>query len=124
MAAIGFCFGGLCVLDLARSGADLRGVVVFHGLLKPSGLEPRPIRAKVLVLHGDADPLAPVEDFLALRGELDAAGADWQAHVYGGTRHGFSVPGANVPAIGVLHNAAAERRAMQAMRLFLEEVLA
>ncbi|GAC1632575.1 MAG: dienelactone hydrolase family protein [Nevskia sp.] len=123
-AAIGFCFGGLTVLDLARSGADLRGVVSFHGLLKPSGLPKQQIRAKVLVLHGDADPMAPVEDYLALRQELDEAGADWQVHVYGRTLHAFSDPGANLPEMGIKHSTAAERRSNQAMRDFLAEVLA
>ena len=124
IAAIGFCFGGLTVLDLARSGAEVRGVVSFHGLLKPSGLPKQAIKAKVLVLHGDADPMAPVEDYLALRKELDEAGADWQVHVYGNTLHGFSDPGANLPALGIRHSAPVERRSNQAMRDFLKEVLA
>ena len=124
IAAIGFCFGGLTVLDLARSGADIRGVVSFHGLLKPNGLPQHPIKAKVLVLHGDADPMAPVEDYLALRGELDDAGADWQVHVYGKTLHAFSDPGANMPQMGIRHSPAAERRSNQALRDFLAEVLA
>ena len=124
VAAIGFCFGGLCVLDLARSGAALRGVVSFHGLLKPNGLPAARIAAKVLVLHGDADPMAPVEDVVALRRELTEAGADWQLHMYGNTLHGFAVPGANLPDIGVKHSESAQRRSEQAMRNFLEEVLA
>ncbi len=124
VAGIGFCFGGLCLLDLARSGADLRGVVSFHGLLKPSGLPAAPISAKILVLHGADDPLAPIDEFIALRNEFTAAGADWQAHIYGNAKHAFAVPGANVPEIGVLHNANAERRSKASMRAFLEEILA
>lgn len=124
VAAIGFCFGGMTVLDLARSGAEVRGVVSFHGLLKPTGLAPQPIKAKVLVLHGDADPMAPLEDYVALREELTQAGADWQVHVYGNTLHGFSDPGANNPALGIRHSALAERRSNAAMRDFLAEVLA
>jgi dienelactone hydrolase len=123
IAAIGFCFGGITVLDLARSGADIRGVVSFHGLLKPNGLAPQPIKAKVLVLHGDKDPMAPIEDYLALREELTAAGVDWQAHVYGNTLHAFSDPGANLPDMGILYSPSAERRSNEAMRNFLAEVL-
>lgn len=124
VGGIGFCFGGLCMLDLARSGADLLGVVSFHGLLKPNGLAPNPIRAKILVLHGADDPLAPVEEFIALREEFNAGGCDWQAHIYGNAKHAFAVPGANVPEIGVRHDAAAERRSKASMRAFLEEIFA
>lgn len=123
IAAIGFCFGGLTVLDLARSGADVRGVISLHGLLKPSGLPAKPIKSKVLVLHGDADPMAPVDDYLALRAELNASGADWQVHVYGNTLHGFSDPSANLPELGIRHSAVAERRSNEAIRDFLAEVL-
>src|SRR5512138_872357 len=84
VAAIGYCFGGLCVLDLARSGADVRGVVSFHGLLKPNGLPPQKIASKILVLHGHDDPMAPVEDVVAIEKEFTAAKADWQLHAYGG----------------------------------------
>lgn len=124
VAAIGFCFGGMTVLDLARSGADVRGVVSFHGLLKPNGLPKQPVKAKVLVLHGDADPMAPVEDYLAFRNEMNESGCDWQAHVYGQTLHAFSAPGANMPELGIKHSATAERRSNEAMRNFLAEVLA
>lgn len=124
VAAIGFCFGGLCVLDLARSGADLRGVVSFHGLLKPNGLAAQAIKAKILVLHGADDPLAPIEDVVALREELNAAGGDWQLHMYGRAQHAFAVPGANVPDIGAHYNADAERRSMASCAAFLEDVLA
>ncbi len=123
VAAIGFCFGGLTVLDLARSGADLRGVVSIHGVLKGNGLPKQAISAKVLVLHGDRDPMAPSEDLDALRRELTDAGADWQAHVYGNTMHGFSDPSANMPDMGIQYNAAAERRSYLATLNFLEEVL-
>lgn len=125
VAAIGFCFGGLCVLDLARSGADLRGVASFHGLLKPPGhTGGNKIKAKVLVMHGSDDPMAPMEDVVALREELNTANADWQVHVYGHAQHAFAVPGANMPDMGVIHNADAERRSMASLRLFLQEVLA
>ena len=124
VAAIGFCFGGLCVLDLARSGADLQGVVSFHGLLAPPGnTKGVQINAKVLVLHGHEDPMAPPEQVLALEQELSAAGADWQVHVYGGTLHAFTNPRANEPDAGKLYREIADARSWQSMRNFLEEVL-
>ena len=124
IAAIGFCFGGLCVLDLARSGADLRGVVSFHGLFTPpSNPLSDEIKAKVLVLHGYDDPMATPEDMLALGNELSRVGADWQIHAYGGTVHAFTNPKANDPGFGTVYNEPADRRSWQSMRNFLEEVL-
>jgi len=124
IAAIGFCFGGLCVLDLARSGADLRGVVSFHGLLSPPGNTlGTPIRSKVLVLHGYDDPMAPPEHATALAGELSGAGADWQIHAYGSTLHAFTNPQANDRQFGTVYDAAADRRSWRAARDFLGEVL-
>lgn len=124
IAAIGFCFGGLCVLDLARSGADVKGVVSFHGLLASSGLAPQPIKAKVLALHGHDDPLSSIEQVRAFEAEMTAAGADWQLHAYGGTQHAFTNPVANDPALGLLYNPTAEKRSWQAMQSFLAEVFA
>lgn len=124
IAAMGFCFGGLCVLDLARTGADLRGVVSFHGLFKPPGnTAGTRIRAKVLVLHGHDDPMVPVDDVLALEKELTEAGADWQVHVYGNTVHAFTNPQANDPVFGTVYNAAADRRSWRSLVNFLAEVL-
>lgn len=125
VGAIGFCFGGLCALDLARTGADVRGVVSFHGLFKPPGnTAGNRIRANVLALHGHDDPLVPPEDVLALQTELTAAGADWQVHVYGNTVHAFSNPRANDPAFGTVYNAVADRRSWRSMVDFLAEALA
>jgi dienelactone hydrolase len=125
VAAIGFCFGGLCVLDLARSAPpDLRGVVSFHGLLHPPNLEPqREISAKVLILHGYDDPMATPEHVLAVAKELSAANADWQLHAYGGTSHAFTNPNANSPDHGLLYNAVADRRSWATMKNFLAEAL-
>lgn len=123
-AAIGFCFGGMCVLDLARSGAEVSGVVSFHGLLKaPGNTAGNAIRARILALHGHEDPLAPPEDVLALQQELTAAGADWQVHVYGNAMHAFTNPAANDPGFGTVYQADADRRSWQAMRNFLAEAL-
>jgi dienelactone hydrolase len=124
IAAIGFCFGGLCVLDLARTGADLRGVVSFHGLLSaPGNTQDNRTDAKVLVLHGYDDPMALPDQVLALAGELSNAGADWQIHAYGGTMHAFTNPVANNPAMGTVYKEIADRRAWQSMINFLAEVL-
>jgi dienelactone hydrolase len=124
IAAIGFCFGGLCVLDLARSGADLQGVISFHGLLGPADDQVRrPIRAKVLVLHGFDDPMAPPKDAVALGNELTACQADWQIHLYGNTAHAFTNPKANDRSMGTVYDPAADRRSWQSLQDFLAEVL-
>jgi dienelactone hydrolase len=120
IAAAGFCFGGLCALDLARSGADIAAAASFHGLLSPPP-ETRPIRARVAVYHGWDDPLAPPEEVMALGRELTAAGADWQIHCHGGTMHGFTNPKAAAPDSGILHNPTASRRAWRALEDLLEE---
>lgn len=127
IGAMGFCFGGLCVLDLARSappGSGVRGVVSVHGLFTPPGLGPQPpITARVLALHGWDDPMAPPHDVLAFVAEMSAAGADWQVHAYGNTMHAFTAPGASMPERGLLYNPDAARRAWTATRNFFEEVL-
>jgi dienelactone hydrolase len=124
VAAMGFCFGGMCALDLARSGADVRGVAAVHALVKPTGLpSPGRIRAKVLLLQGFADPLAPPEDLLAIAKELTAAGADWQLHAYGNILHAFTNPQANDRANGMMYDEVADRRAWHALLQFLDEVL-
>ncbi len=125
IAAIGYCFGGLCVLDLARSGADVRGVVSLHGLFTPADNLPAPsISSKVLCLHGYDDPMAPPDSVLALASELTAAGADWQIHAYGNTLHAFTNPAADDPAGGTVYSPIADRRSWQAVENFLDEVLA
>ncbi|KAF3981332.1 MAG: dienelactone hydrolase family protein [Methylococcales symbiont of Hymedesmia sp. n. MRB-2018] len=125
IAAIGFCFGGLCVLDLARSGADIKGVVSFHGLLGAPESEKKPttIKSKVLVLHGADDPMGPVEQVIALQKELTEAKADWQIHNYGHTLHAFTNPMANDPDFGTVYQADADRRSWASMKNFLAEVL-
>lgn len=123
LAAIGFCFGGLCVLDLARSGADVKGVVSFHGLLGAPGNTKTKIPAKILALHGWDDPMAPPSDVEALGNELDTALADWQLHAYGGTMHAFTNPNANDPDFGTVYNKKADQRSWVAMKNFLGEIL-
>jgi dienelactone hydrolase len=125
IAAIGFCFGGLCVLDLARTSANIKGVVAFHGLLsQPSNIPNPKITAKVLVLHGNDDPLSSVEEVLGLEQELTAAGADWQLHCYGNTLHAFTNPLANDPNFGTVYQATADKRSWQSMINFFAEIFA
>jgi dienelactone hydrolase len=122
-AAIGFCFGGKCALDLARSGADVAGVISFHGVYDPPGWEiAGTIRAKVLACHGWDDPLAPPSAVLALADELTAAGADWQLHAYGHTGHGFTDRSADMVERRIVYHADADRRSWQAMENFLAEL--
>ena len=125
VAAIGYCFGGCGVLELARSGLSLRGVVSIHGDLSASLLAPSAkIKAKILVLHGDEDPVAPFEMVQAFRQEMRAAHANWQLTIYGGASHGFTgegTAGIHTPE-AILHQQA-ERRSWQAILSFLEEVL-
>jgi len=123
IAAIGFCFGGLCVLNIARAGADIKGVVSFHGLLgKPGNRAGAKIKSKLLVLHGWDDPMVPPDDVVAFAKEMTDAGADWQLHAYGGTMHAFTNPEANDPGFGTVYNADADRRSWQAMTNFLAEI--
>jgi dienelactone hydrolase len=126
LAVIGYCFGGLCALDLARANPPgLRGAVSFHGIYSPPGLGAQaPIQAKVLVCHGWEDPFTPEAATVALAKELTDAKCDWQLHAYGNTVHAFSTPGANNRAGGVEYDAKADRRSFAAMTYFLEEALA
>lgn len=122
-AAIGFCFGGLCVLDMARAGMDLLGVASFHGLFNPADNIPSPkISAKVLIEHGWLDPMAPPADVLAIAKEMGDAGADWQMHAHGQSYHAFTTLGANDANMGTVYNADADRRSFASLKLFLEEV--
>jgi dienelactone hydrolase len=124
IAVIGFCFGGQCALDVARSGADVAGVAAFHGLFDPPGLPAQPIKAKVAAYHGWNDPMVPPEAVVALGNELTAGGADWQIHAYGHVGHGFTNPRAHEIGIeGVAYDEAAERRSWASLELFLSEVL-
>lgn len=125
MAAVGFCFGGMAALALARSGADLAGAVSIHGSLATAEKAgPGAVRARILVCHGAADPHVPMDDVVAFGEEMDQAGADWQLVVYGNAVHGFThkhaVPGATP---GVAYDQAADRRSFAATRTFLTEVL-
>ena len=129
IAIVGYCFGGLCALDLARSGVTLRGAVSLHGLLNA----PNPVvksqsesavRPRVLVLHGYADPMVPPEQVLSFAREMTQGGFDWQMHMYGNCVHAFTNPHAQDANFGTVYNADADRRSWQAMSYFLQEVFA
>ena len=123
-AAIGFCFGGKSVIDLARSGGDVLGVVSFHGIYdRPDYANVTPIAAKLLVCHGWDDPLASPASVVALGEELTAGRADWQIHAYANTGHGFTDPAAPArPGFG--YNADSDRRSWRAATDFLSELFA
>lgn len=122
-AAIGFCFGGLGVLDLARIGAPIAGVVSFHGLFEaPGNTDGNSVNARILALHGWDDPLATPDTVVALGEELSSLGADWQIHGYGGVKHAFTNPAANDSDRGTVYHAAADQRSWIAMQNFLTEL--
>ncbi|OGR24772.1 MAG: hypothetical protein A2139_05185 [Desulfobacca sp. RBG_16_60_12] len=124
LAAIGFCFGGTTVLELAYSGADLAGVASFHGGLpkaRPDDL--KRIKAAVLVLHGADDPHVSSADITAFEQAMRQAGADWQMVFFGGAVHGFTNPAAgNDQARGVAYNARAARRSWRCLQEFFREI--
>jgi dienelactone hydrolase len=126
MAAIGYCFGGLCVLDLVRAGAPLRGVASFHGLLEaPPSVDqtaPRGIDARVLAFHGWDDPFVPPEQVTTFATEMSRAGADWQLIAFGRTGHAFTNPTARMPEQGILYDERADRRSWRAFEGFLAEL--
>ena len=123
IGGIGFCFGGKCMLDLARSGDDVNGVVSFHGIYDQPGIEhDGDINAAVLVLHGWEDPLAKPESTVALGHELTSRNADWQILAFGHTGHAFTNPNAKMPADGMFYQESSNRRAWQAMKNFLQEI--
>lgn len=124
MAAIGFCFGGLSVLDMARMGAPVKGVVSFHGLFtRAENLVQTPVSAKILALHGWDDPMATPDNVLSFAKEMTEAEADWQLHAYGHTLHAFTHPEAQDKSSGTFYDASATRRAWAACDDFLKEVL-
>lgn len=126
LAVIGYCFGGTAALELARTGADVAGIVSFHGALstaKPA--RPGDIRAPLLVLTGAADPIVPDAQVFGFEDELRDAGAeDWQLVSYSGAMHAFTMPDANAPEHGAAFQATANARSWVAMRAFFDEIFA
>jgi dienelactone hydrolase len=126
LAAIGFCFGGTAVLELAYSGADVRGVVSFHGgLTAPKPEDMNHIKASILVLHGADDPLVKQEDISAFQEAMRQAKADWQMILFGGTVHSFTNPEAVAGKVsGVAYDPRSAARSFKYMELFFQEILA
>lgn len=122
MGAIGFCFGGLCAILCARMGMPLRGVVSFHGLLKIGEPLDATVSSRLLILHGQDDPMVPPSDMAAFADEMKRIGADWQLHAYPGVMHAFTNPVANDPDFGTVYNEDADRRSWAEMRHFFDQV--
>lgn len=124
MAAIGYCFGGTTVLEMARAGFDLKGVVSFHGGLDtPTPAEPGAVKAKVLVLHGADDPHSGPESVSKFEDEMRRAGADWQVVLFGGAQHGFTIPSVDEEKLpGVAYNEKADKRSWAMMKQFFDEI--
>lgn len=124
MAAIGYCFGGMTVLELARSGAAVAGVASFHGALAtPSPAQPQQVKARVLVFHGALDQHITAEHLAAFKQEMADAGANYRVVVYPDAAHSFTVPDAGSDVTtGRAYNAAADRDSWQQLEAFLREI--
>ena len=124
IAAIGYCFGGTVVLEMARGGVDLAGVVSFYGVLDtPNVADAKNIKGKILTLHGADDPFVTREQVTAFWDEMRKAGVDWQMVIYGGAVHSFTNPDSgNDPSKGVAYNEKADTRSWSAMSAFFEEI--
>lgn len=122
VATFGFCFGGCCSLELARTGANLKAAVSFHGTLDtPDPADAKNIKGSVLVLHGASDPLVSKEQLPAFEDEMNAAGVDWQLTSYGGAVHSFTDPLAQTPGM-MMYDAKTAKRAFASMHNLLDEV--
>jgi dienelactone hydrolase len=123
VGAIGYCFGGTAVIELARSGADVRGVVSFHGGLDaPTPVDGKNIKCRVLALHGADDPFESAADLAAFENEMRAGGVDWELVKYGGAVHSFTDWNADGSLKGAQYNERADRRSWAAMREFFADL--
>ncbi len=123
LAAVGYCFGGMAVLQLARAGVELSGVVSIHGSLKTTiPAQASQVKARVLVCHGALDPHVPMTDLTGFVEEMTRAEADWQLMVLGGAMHGFTHPDSPQKLPGVAYNALADARSFAAAQRFLAEL--
>ncbi len=124
IAAIGYCFGGLCALDLMRTGTRLRGVVSLHGLLTPRGKDNNVSQTatRALVLHGGSDPMVSLDDVVAFHGEMQKMQAEWQLHMYSDAQHAFTNPDAHDQQLGTVYNERAAAHADFLLQRFLREV--
>lgn len=126
LGAIGYCFGGATVMQMAYAGANLKGVVSFHGSLPlPTPEQAKQIKPSVLIAHGSADSFIPQERVLAFQKALDEAGVKWEMTIFGGSQHGFTNPGADKYGLkGVSYNADADRRSWELMTSFFSDLFA
>jgi dienelactone hydrolase len=124
LGTIGFCFGGMCSILTARMGLAQRGVVSFHGLLKIGEKLDAKATARILVLHGQDDPMAPPADVGNFAEEMKRINADWSLEAYAGVQHAFTNPQANDANMGLFYNAEADRRSWLAMQRFFADVFA
>ncbi len=123
IAAIGYCFGGTTVIELARSGAELAGVVSFHGGLdSPTPADGKNIKCKVLACHGADDPFVPAKDLAAFESEMRDSGVDWQLKQYGGAVHSFTDWNADGTMKGAQYNERADKRSWEDMKQFFGEI--
>ncbi|BCT93153.1 hypothetical protein LYSHEL_21760 [Lysobacter helvus] len=125
MVALGHCFGGLCALDIARLNLGVKGVISVHGVLTPpeAGATCETIGARVLVLHGDRDPMAPRAEELAFREEMTVRSAEWEVQIFGHAMHAFTWPGADLPDQGLQFHPMAAARSQKAIAQFLQECI-
>lgn len=123
IAAIGYCFGGATVMQMAYAGADLKAVVSFHGSLPPAPEGVTEVGPRVLVAHGREDSFVPTERIAEFQESLDGANADWEMTIYSGARHSFTNPDAGSYGIdGLAHDETADKRSWAAMMRLFEEV--
>jgi dienelactone hydrolase len=124
IAALGFGFGGLCALDLARSSDALKGAVSVYGHFAPLPDRPhKPVQAKILILHGYRDPIVSMEELALFEQEMNKAKADWQVHVFSDAMHAFVNPSANDPSFGTVYHPIAAQRSWRLIQDFLKESL-
>ncbi|MFM5930830.1 MAG: dienelactone hydrolase family protein [Novosphingobium sp.] len=125
IGAIGYCMGGQAALELARTGADLALVASFHGILSTGRKADCPIAPRILVCHGDADPMVPREQVLGFWEEMDAVQANWHFHAYSGVKHGFTDPGSDARGMAAIaYDASADRQSWAALMGLCDEILA
>ena len=119
---MGYCCGGLVAMDLARTGADIKGAVSFHGFLAGPENSTNEIKAKLLALHGDSDPMVGQDQIESFRQEMTSKKVDWQLHVFGGAMHSFTNPEANDPDFGAVYSKNADERSWKIFTDLLKEL--
>jgi len=123
LAAIGYCMGGQAALEVARAGEDLALVASFHGILETGRKAAAPIAPRILVCHGDADPMVPRSQVMAFWEEMDGVGANWHFHSYAGVKHGFTDPGSDARGMAAIaYDASADRQSWAALMALMDEV--